>query len=308
MNRHAVCAVLLVLVFALAFPAVSGAEIQTQLPSYYSLLDFNFTSPGARATAVGGFANPAVYRMLPGGEVSYFWSDENAQLKSINRWGLFFGSEHLGFSALRSKGLDGSLGDVSVVDYRLSFSMGDRKSSVGLAYGWSSGDETAFARTRVIQAGMMRRFGRYLSLGLAGTFSTQRDDRIGLADVAVRPLGNDMLTIFGDGEMGRNTRLKDARWSAGAMAELVPGVCLTGRYFDDESFAFSLGFSFGSVGTAAGLRYDANSDFSHTIYGVRLGYNERNVFDTYLKKEKSYLAMELKGPMQYRRYRLFDDG
>jgi protease-4 len=308
MNRYTARAVPLVLIIMFALSAVSGAETLSTIPSYYSLLDFNLTSPGARATAVGGFANPAVYQMLPGSELDYFWSDEDAQLKSINRWGLFFGTEHLGFSALRSAGPYAPREGLSVVDYRLSLSMGDRTSSLGLAFGWSSGDEEAFGRTRVLQAGTMRRFGRYVSLGLAGTFSLQRDDRIGLADLAVRPLGNDLLTVFGDAEMGKDTRLKDARWSAGAAAEVVPGVCLIGRYFDDESFAFSLGFSFGAAGAAAGLRYDQDGDFSHAVYGVRLGYSERNVFDSYLKKEQRYVAMELKGSMQYRRYRLFDEG
>lgn len=49
----------------------------TNIPSYYSLVDYNLTSPSTWATAVGGFANPGVYQMLPGGEGQFFWTDQN---------------------------------------------------------------------------------------------------------------------------------------------------------------------------------------------------------------------------------------
>ena len=44
------------------------------LPAYHRHLDFNLTSPTAFATAVGGFANPAVYSLAPGPEVEAFWA------------------------------------------------------------------------------------------------------------------------------------------------------------------------------------------------------------------------------------------
>ena len=308
MNRYIGTALLLVTLVLFLPSGTVRAQASSGIPSYYSSLDFNLTSPGARATAVGGFANPAAYRMLPGTELYYFWSDQSAKLRDINRWGLFLGGENLGFSALRTSGLGGSLDGYSVVDYRLSLAFGNRSSSFGLAFGWSGGDEEAFGRTRVMQAGVMRRFGRYVSLGLAGTFSTQKDERNGLADLAIRPLGTDAVTLFGDVEMAKDTRLKDAPWSAGVMLEPVDGVRLVGRYFEDESFAVSMGFSFGFLGTEAGLRYDDNSDFNYALYGVRLGYGERNVFDSYLKKDRHYLAMNLRGPLKYRRYRFFDEG
>jgi protease-4 len=149
---------------------------------------------------------------------------------------------------------------------------------------------------------------------VAGTFSTEKDDQSGLADLAVRPLGNHRLTLFGDLELPKGISFTDAPWSAGAMMEVVDGVKLVGRYFEDESFALSLAYSFGGGvksgrlrGTAS-PRFDKNNDHLYTNYGVRIGFAERNVIGAYLQKNRYYLHMNLKGPVVHSRYKFFDDG
>ncbi len=292
---------------------LSAAESPTHaadsIPSYYSTLDFSFTSPGAVATSVSGFANPAVYGMMPGRELRFYWSDEGARLRSIPRWGLFLGGPHIGFGAVHAK-LDLPLrtGSPSVTDYRLALSWGNRNLSWGVGYGWSGGDKDLAGRSRLIQAGALHRFGRFASLGLAGAFSTDKDARSGLADLAVRPLGDRRLTVFGDMEMQEDTRLRDALWSVGAMVEPVAGMQIAGRYFEDESFAVSFSFSFGKVSASASPRFSKESDLDRTLYGIRLGYDELNIYDSYLRRHNAYLEMELTGKIKYRKYRLFDEG
>jgi protease-4 len=284
------------------------ADNTSEIPSYYSHLDFNLTSPGTQVSSVGGFANPAVYRMLPDSEMRFYWSDDGAKLRSLPKWGWFFGSPHLGFGIVHSRfGSPMTTGSSSVTDYQLSLAWGNRTSSLGAAFGWSSGDEELAGRSRVIRAGSLHRFGRYASLGLVGAFATDTDARSGLVDVAVRPLGDRRLTIFADAEMQKDTRLENALWSAGAMVEPLPGLQITGRYFEDEGYAVSVGFSFGILGVSASPRFDKENDLERTLYGVRLGFRERNIYDTHLSKNSSYLSMSLTGSVRYRKYRLFDD-
>jgi protease-4 len=287
---------------------ITRASAGSSIPSYYDLLDFDLMSPAARATSVGGFANPAAYRMMPGSELQYFWSDEGAKVKAINRWGIFWGSENLGFGAIHNRLVPTPDGFASVTDYRLALSLGDRNGSIGIGYGWSGGDDAKTGRTGLIQLGAIRRIGRYLSMGAAGAFSTSSDERKVLADLAVRPLGDERLTFFGDVEAYNETRIDDARFSAGVSAELVNGLNVIGRYFEDESFTVSMGFSFGEAGAAVSSRVTKQGDISRTLYGVRLGYGERNVFDEYLERNSAYLSLDLKGGMRYLKYEYFDEG
>jgi protease-4 len=296
----------LVLLFGVGFQTSAWAD--ETIPSYYSNLEFNLASPGALETSVGATANPAVLRMLPGSELQYFWSDDGASLRSIPKWGLFTGGPGLGFSVIHTRFSPGSgLRTAGVTDYRLSLAMGNKNLAVGLGYGWAGGDETLAGRTRVLQLGALQRFGRYVSLGAVGTFSTQSDATSGLYDLAVRPFGDRRLTLFGDAEMQRQTRLKDALWSVGAVIEPAPGFQLTGRYLEDESVVLSVGLSFGAFGAFTGPRFDRNRDYRYTLYGVRLGYEQANIGDRYLRNNQAYLNLPLTGNVRYRKYRLFDD-
>jgi protease-4 len=304
MHRWIGSAIVLLMCAAGAAPGNASDEI----PSYYSHLDFNLTSPGTQVSAVGGFANPAVYRMLPDSEMWFYWSDDGAKLRSLPKWGWFFGSSHLGFGMIHSRfASPPAAGSPSVTDYQLSLAWGNRTTSMGAAFGWSGGDEELAGRSRVIRVGSLHRFGRNASLGLVGAFATDTDARSGLVDVAVRPLGDRRLTLFADAEMQRKTRLEDALWSAGAMVEPLPGLQITGRYFEDEGYAVSVGFSFGALGVSASPRFDKENDLQRTLYGARLGFRERNIYDTHLAKNSSYLSMTLTGKVRYRKYRLFDD-
>lgn len=284
------------------------ANANDEIPSYYSHLDFNLTSPGARVSSTGGFANPALYCMLPASEMRFFWSDDGATLRSLPKWGWFFGSPHLGFGIVHSRfGPPLNPGSPSVTDYQLALAHGNRNASLGIGFGWSSGDEELAGRSRIVRVGSLHRFGRHASLGLVGTLATDSDARSGLLDVSLRPLGDRRLTVFADGEMQKDTRLADALWSVGAMVEPLPGLQLTGRYFENEGYAVSVGFSFGVLGVSASPRFDKDNDLERTLYGVRLGFRERNVYDTYFSKNSSYLSMKLTGNVRYRKYRFFDD-
>jgi len=299
---------------ALLLPLSNAFATRSEIPSYYEQIDFNLTSPSAWATAVGGFANPAVYSMMPGSEMEYYAAHpENDLVAGLNRWGLFTSLKHLGFGFMHERVPDGA-STLSVTDYRLALAGGTPAHSFGMSLGWSRGDTDQLRRTTLMQLGMVERPLRHLSVGVSGAFSTENADVAGLFDVAVRPLGDERVTVFGDIEYPRGYALKDSPWSLGAMLEVPAGLKLVGRYFDDERFTFGVAYTFGGAPQTGELRgsvapfYDSGGNYSGLNWGVRLGYPERNGLTEPLFTDAFYVKMHVKGPVVHTRYRFLDRG
>jgi protease-4 len=200
----------------------------------------------------------------------------------------------------------GGVGTAGVNDYRFALSGGTRNATFGLGYGWSGGDNDLVGRSRLIQAGVAHRIGRYVSLGLVGNFATEKSFQSGLMDIAVRPLGDPTLAVFADAELPKGLGVSDAPWSVGAMVDIGPGLQLIGRYFDDESYAFSVGYTFSGLGIFGSPRFDANDEHAGTVWQVRAGFPERDILSEVATKDRTYLSMNLKGQTSYRKFKLFD--
>ncbi|HEX5133223.1 MAG TPA: signal peptide peptidase SppA [Candidatus Krumholzibacteria bacterium] len=289
------------------------------IPSYYDHLNFNLTGPTALTEAVGGYANPSVYPMMPGAETEFYWSSYNGDaLQGSGHWGTFIGLKNLGFGFVHSKADFGN-GQRSVTDYRIGLGAGTRRFSTGIGYGWAGGDTDVFGRQDFLQLGLTGRFGRYASVGANLNRSVETDAYQYLTDLALRPLGDDRLTVFGDMEFAysRGDRIDNKPWSAGAMVEIPAGLKIIGRYFDDENstgkgFSLGLAYSFGggfSQGTLRGSyapRFDSDNNLALTNWGVRFGFPERSTLLAPVFEGSGYLSMRIKGSPPYSRYRFFD--
>jgi protease-4 len=293
---------ILALLFLLSLCSLSSARGESALPPYHSYTDFLLASPGALGPGLYGYTNPALLTYVHQPDLMFAWSDESGQWKDFDRWGLFAAVPHLGIGVMRNKTELGS-----VTDYRLSNAFGNKSASIGVGYGWSTGATELFNRKSVFTVGMLHRPAPKLSVGLSGIFSTSTGDREGIFDVAIRPMGDERLTAFMDYAIQRGETARDAHWSVGAVAEIVPGLRLTGRYFDTESFSLGVSLSLGTMGISSQAHYDEAQEYSYATYGVRLGAYDRNVFDTHIMKKRSYVKMDLNGRLNYRRYILFDD-
>jgi len=313
MKLFTLASMILALLIVQPAAAEEAANLEP-IPSYYTHTDFLLTTPGAAGSALGGYINPAGYGLLPGFESQSFWSDRGAKLKSLSRWGLFLGAPHAGFGLVHHRQRipdgDSRMRKVSITDYRIGLAGGQDAVSFGLGYGWSAGDPVSAPRDNLLQIGVMARPTGRLSIGLSGDFATGSDRRRGVIDLALRPLGTQAVTLFGDGELYARDRLSDASWGLGAAVELLPGILLGGKVRsvrDEESFSLGLGFSFGATTVTAVPHYNKEGKYSYSIYGTRSGYHTENVFDRYMKKETRYLSLPLKGRIGYRKYRYFDD-
>jgi protease-4 len=286
------------IVLALAFAATIAGS-QTPYPAFHSNNDFLFASPGAFKFGLYGYDNPAMTSLLQQPDLSFLWSDRTGTWKDFNRWGGFLAIPNAGFGVIHQKE-----GNLYVTDYRISVAGGNRTVSAGLGYGWSNGYTRTFNRSNLVYAGALIRPSSMVSLGLVGTFATQdRGVNEAVVDAAVRPFASSFWTLFADYAIQSKQSIADAHWSAGTAFELLPGICLTGRYFDSKSFTVGLQISFGRIGLATQAHYDTDQRYSHNTYGIRIGALDR----TFLSGAKeAYLALDLRGPIKYQQFQLFD--
>ena len=271
------------------------------IPDYYSRSNFLFAPPSSFQDGLVGFTNPANLQMINKFESRFFWNTDGTDLATLHNWGFFTGVRGLGFGMLRQ-----NIGDAKVSDYKISSGFGSEGMAFGLAYGWSTGDSLAMGRENLLTVSSLFRPNKYLSVGIIGNFSTESDAREGVLEVGIRPLGTPQITLFADGALQKETRITDAPWSAGAAVQLLPGIHLIGRYFENETFTAGLSINLGMAGVGAQAHFDSKQNHAYTSYMTRSGGMQPSIFPTLLEKNKHYLPIHLKGRVEYQKYILFD--
>lgn len=274
---------------------ISNIFAQSSFLYYYQRADFLLTSPGAFDDGLLGFANPATLGYVKIPEARLFFAADADAMEENRQWGVFTGANNFGFGWVRQ-------GDVD--DYRFSLAGGSESFSLGLGYGWTKSD---WEDHKMVSVGSLIRPNRYTSIGLSGIFSTQHKDREGVLDLAVRPLGTDRLTLFGDIAFDAKENLDTAPYSLGAVVKILPGIHLTTRYFDTEAWTAGLSFSLGSAGVYAQRSFAQDNHVDRSYYGIHLGGRKENIGDTYLFKNSKYYSKSLRGEVRYQKFRLFDD-
>lgn len=298
-----ITAAVIFLNFCLSAQDAINTSDRDELPIYYRQNSFWLTSPGAMKYGLYGFDNPALLSALDKINLEVFWSpqiktDQNTD--DYSKWGLFTAVPHLGFGFINEK-FSGN----SITDYKISTALGNSSLSFGLAYGWSSGNIDFFSRSNLFTSGILFRPVKYLSLGLIGNFPIDSKGE-GAFDLAVRPFGNEKVSIFGDYVYRKDLEPSAVNWSAGAALELIPGVRLTGRYFEGKSFNAGIQLSLGNLGFSVRPDFNSNGTHASNVYGIRIGGYDRNFFSSIFQK-KNYVDLNLLGKVKYQRYIFFDD-
>jgi protease IV len=274
---------------------------QVQLPPYHFRNDFLHASSGALKYGLYGFDNPALLTYVKQGDLYFTWSDQDGSLTDFYRWGLFAAVPNLGFGMVQQETRFGS-----ITDYRISSAYGNRTVSAGFGFGWSGGATEEFNREKVFSLGLLFRPSRYISVGTVGYQTLRGKRQEAYIDAAFRPLGSEVVTVFADFAMQNDQSVREGIWSAGAVFEVVPGIRVSGRYFESEAFTAGIQLSLGRLGFTTQSHYNADRKHAYNTYGVRLGAYDRNIFDSYFSKKERYLNLNLNGTLRYQRFRLFD--
>ena len=260
---------------------------------------FWMTSPGAFRNGLFGYDNPAllVYQHQP--DLYLTWSVDDTW-KNINHWGGFFAMPHFGLSMINNK-----FNGLGVNDYKISTGIGSEQAAMGLGYGWSWGDVDYFERSSYINLGLLFRPSRYVSFGLSG-FAGGGNRQEAIVDLAIRPFGNEILSVFGDYSARALVRTNDNKWSAGIALEAYPGFRVTGRYFESKFFTVGVDLSLGRIGFTSISNFDKDKKYTYNTYGIRMGAYDRNVFQP-IKTKNEYVELDMLGSLKYRKFIFFDD-
>ncbi len=291
--------ILLICLFLISFnPAKSGSGFDR----YHYRNDFLMASPGAMKFGLYGYDNPAILNYIQHPDLMFAWSDRYGSFSDFDRWGVFLGMPNMGFSVVNN-----NFQDLRLTDYSISSAYGNKMFGIGISYNWLGGDVDFFERENSITAGTLFRPSRYLSLGLTGTSITSFDHYEGVMDLAIRPFGDEKLAVFGDYALSNDMKFSEGYWSAGIALEALPGLRVTGRYFDHKAYTFGIELSLGRMGLSTQGGFDNDFSHTHNTYAVRIGAYDRNIIDEIIRKPKYYTNIDLSKSMSYQKYRLFDE-
>jgi protease IV len=286
----------LILLISLA----SVISAQTYYPSYYEQNRFNMSSPGALKTGLYGYDNPALLSLQQSPDIYFTWSNLNGSFSDFSDWGLFTAVPHFGFSMVNNKVNDGSF-----IDYKLSTGVGNSTAGIGMGIGWASSETYGINRNTYYSAGLYYRPVPFVSIGLIGNIPTQSYGE-GIFDLAIRPLGNEKITLFGDYLIRKEMKDEENKWSAGVIVEAVDGLRISGRYFENEYFKIGVHFSLGGIGITGQTNFPKEGSGDYQVYGIRIGSYDRTVLSQ-LGSKDDYVKMDMNGALKYQRFRLFDD-
>lgn len=274
---------------------------QDQFTEYHDQTSLSLASSGAMKYGLYGYDNPALLTYIDNPDILLVWNDGGKKWSDFDRWGIFSALPNVGFGLINQP-----IGGIRVTDYKFSLAAGDRDASVGLGYGWSTGESGYFARPNLLTAGALFRPLRHLSAGVVGSIATRGPWRQAVVDISLRPLGNEVIALFGDGAIQHGENLRNASWSVGAALEALPGMRITCRYFDDKHFTLGYQINFGNLGLLTQSHYGNDAKYATQSYGLRLGAYDRTVWGTSVMPVRKFVEYNLNGPIRYQRFKWFD--
>ncbi|MFO7891513.1 MAG: S49 family peptidase [bacterium] len=271
------------------------------IPQYYLQSRYLLTSPGSFGNGFLGYLNPALVNIVGSPELFVFSTDRTHGPVPDRQWGLIGAVPHVSIGAINHR-MEGE----RYSDYRISLGSGTESFSYGISYGWSAGKAELSRIGRVVSAGMLVRPNPHVSAGLVGVFSQQQDDRYGVFDLGFRPFANGRITFFGDCALSFFSDIDRAQWSTGVAVQPLSGITVAARLFDDNTFSLGMNFNLGKISLRSQTHINENNNTLFNNYSLRIGSKNSNIFDSYIKENKQYVSLQLKGTMHYQKYRLFD--
>lgn len=279
-----------------------SAQSRIGFERYYERTDFLMASPGAMTFGLYGYDNPALLQYVHQPDMAFYWTSDNFA-GDIGRWGFISGAPGFSFSFFNN-----DFADVRFRDYRIAFGGGTDAASTGFAINWYGGNTSPEDLRANLTLGTLFRPVPYLSLGITGTATFNYEYYETVIDMAVRPFGTPLMTVFGDYAVGEGADdFFDGRWSAGAAIETLPGVRFTGRYIDDIGFTAGVQFSLGRTGVSYQAHRDTDGNHRYNTYSIRAGAMDRNILDRYIRRDKNYVNIGVRGGLPYQTFRFLDE-
>ncbi len=301
---------------AIALALCPAPSVAGNFTPYKARTEFLPSSPGSVYSGLYGYVNPAMVTYVDEMETMFTWSDDTAAAEAANDWGLYMGLPHLGLG-VTDRPVEGGRG---YREYRLAIAGGDRAHSVGLAYGWANGSSDWRPPNQIILGTLMRPSPK-LSAGMTLTSALSENALEFAVDASLRPLGSDRLTLFGTAARSNDGANDQQFWSAGATIVTIPGLNLSARYSNDRTVSANVHVKMGSIDVwTQTLHNRRDSSHRHAefvphrhaartrqTYAVRVGGQGVDLLTPLSTSPPRYLDMDLNGPLNHRRFPLFDE-
>ena len=304
--------VLTVLTVCGARPAVCESFF---IPDYYTQSDYLTLTPSVSGNSAGGLFNPAIWGLMRGPEVQFYWSDREKTGSNLTDWALLFGGKGLGFTTQHwdfgqpTSPSAATYQRLKLDDYNLGIGFGDEADAFGLGYGWSKGFVSGgLPRDNQISAGYISRPMRQLSTGAAVHYALREHDARTVLDAGFRPLGTPLVTLFADVAYNSNLALKFTEWSAGAALEPLSGVRVFGKMFHGGAYNVGLSLAIAQAAASVSSHQDRDGNHLYNRYGARIGFPTPSFAAPLMMKNKAYLKLDMDNQIKYQRYKLFDEG
>ncbi|QQO10298.1 signal peptide peptidase SppA [Breznakiella homolactica] len=253
-------------------------------------------TPGVRESAVSAFANPSYNGLqVPGySDVELLYATDGYALDAMQHLGMFYNTRRLSLGLLYS-----SLPDAEdQLNFNIGLSFGSRAISFGLSNGSviTPSDGRFFGNYRL---GALSRPMRFLSLGfsMGGTYNGDWFDMGG--EVGVRPLGSNLLTLFGTYSRTFHDSDHEDFWSVGLDVKPIPGIAVRGAYSKDERISLGLSVSWEGLSISGSSVTPRNfSSVTNMVYGIGLGDYVATPSLPIPVTGSRYLELNLKGTLR----------
>ena len=247
---------------------------------------------------------------------SDIWNSNNIFLPSVNS---FNNENNFFFSFYKNKGekynyslrLDLQSSSFSYYQlyqnklqlYNVSTGFGDKDFSFGVGYTFWKGEKQLYQKENFYTLSTTLRPLKYFSVsyGINSTFKDKNNSSYG--EVGIRPFGNDILSVFADGEIYKS----DKSWSYGISSNLIQGMTFYASYNSKHYVSLGLSLQLNNLGIFSS--YASHSGDNITSNSIRLGTYHSNKIIQYIEKEtvNKYYKYELNRNINYQRYQFFDN-
>lgn len=267
---------------------------------YYQQNEFLLASPGALKFGLHGYDNPAGLHHVQQTDALLYWTSDDFWYDQ-QRWQGQIAVPGFSFSLGRDQ-----RGGSDIRDFNLAFGGGTDAFASGFSVGWYRGDTEQEDLKTHVKLGFLGRPNEYLSIGLTGTVARDVAYHEAVLDVALRPFGGVGMTFFADYALGNGESWDDGQWSVGAVSEIVPGLRLSGRYFDGGLVTAGIQLSFGHSGFSAQHHFDGDTEVGYQSYGVRLGAWDRPLFGGLESRQEQFMLLNLDQEITYQKVGILD--
>lgn len=278
------------------------AQSVSSITPYYMRNDFQLASPGALKFGLYGYDNPALLSYVREFDMLFAWSDNNSRVFDFYQWGVFAAAPNVGFGLSREKVVSDY-----VTNYSVALGTGNRSFSSGVSYNFTTTNNSLLDKSDLLTVGTLIRPMPFISVAAHYTSAVNVKGWETVGEVGVRPFGNETITAFADYIVHRTPQLHKEYWSVGTAVEVLPGVRVAGRYFNNNAFNIGFQFSLGTVGVETQSHYDVKGKYAYNTYGIRVGAYDRTIMHRVIPSAPKYVSMEMNGVIGYQRFMLFDN-